>query len=505
MPEKFKLLLVYPNIPLLNPPPVGIGSLTAVVRNAGHDVRVFDQTFYKGNDPDSDKAQEEVLGVRPFEFEPRTLPEPKNDAATDFLQVINEYKPDLIGISILESTWDRATELLDAIIGIEIPVLAGGVFPTFAQEIVLGHPAVDIVCEGEGEGPLVELCQKMKDGENYDSVKNLWCKKPDGSIKKNSIRTPIEIGDLPIPDYSVFESARFMRPMAGKIYRTAPVETVRGCPYKCAFCNSPTMYDLYDREVKPGAFLRKKSIDQIQQELRALRDDFNVEYFYFCSDTFLVMTDKEFEEFAEVYREFKLPFWLQSRPETIKPKHIKVLKEIGCHRISMGLEHGNEEFREKILKRRYKNEDIIQVSKNLSDAGIALSLNNILGFPGETRELIFDTIELNRKMHYDTTSGYAFTPFYGTELRTLSVEQGFIPEDYLSRTVTYGLGLDQPQLPKTEVDGLRRTFALYAKFPKDWWPKIKIAENKDEEGNEMFGYLSEVYREKYPYVNHYNE
>ena len=295
-----------------------------------------------------------------------------------------------------------------------------------------------------------------------------------------------------------------MRPMAGKIYRTAPVETVRGCPYKCAFCNSPTMYDLYDKQVKPGSFLRKKSIGQIQKELRVLRDQFNVEYFYFCSDTFLVMTDQEFEEFAEVYREFKLPFWLQSRPETIKPKHIEVLKEIGCHRISMGLEHGNEEFRAKILKRRYKNKDIIEVSKNLYDADIALSLNNILGFPGETRELIFDTINLNRKMYYDTTSGYAFTPFHGTELRTQSVKQGYIPEDYLSRTVTYGLGLDQPQLRKTEVDGLRRTFALYAKFPKDMWPQIKIAENQDEEGVQAFAELSQIYREKY-YTNQYNE
>ena len=503
MTSKIRLLLVYPNIPHLNPPPVGIGSLAAVAKKAGHRVEVFDTTFYVGEDEFSDKAQEEVLGVRPFEFEPRSLPEPENDVVTDFLDLIDGYKPDLIGFSSLESTWDRTVELLDSLGKCNATVLVGGIFPTFAQEIVLGHSAVDLICVGEGEGPLVDLCGKIGNGENYDSVANLWVKQTDGTIKKNSPRPALDISELNIPDYSVFDHARFLRPMAGTIYRTAPVETVRGCPYKCAFCNSPTMYDLYAKS-GTGSFLRKKSISQIQQELRHLYNTFNVEYFYFCSDTFLVMSDKEFDEFAEVYNEFRLPFWIQTRPETIKMKHIELLKEIGCHRISMGLEHGNETFRAKLLKRDYKNKDIIEVSKNLSAAGIALSLNNIIGFPNETRDLIFDTINLNREMAFDTTSGYAFTPFYGTELRTISVKQGFIPDNYLSRTHTLGLGLDQPQLSRGEVDGLRKTFALYARLPKDLWPTIKIAEQNNEEGREAFSELGEIYRKEY-FANQYNE
>jgi len=263
------------------------------------------------------------------------------------------------------------------------------------------------------------------------------------------------------------------------------------------------MYDVYVSTGK-SSFLRKKSIEQIQDELRYLYNEFDVEYFYFCSDTFLVMSDKEFDDFAEVYREFNLPFWIQTRPETIKAKHIRLLKELNCHRISMGLEHGNEEFRAKLLKREYKNEAIVEVSKALSSAGIALSVNNILGFPGETRELVFDTINLNRQMEFDTTSGYAFTPFHGTELRAKSVEMGYIPNDYLSRTHTLGLGLDQPQLSREEVDGLRRTFALYARLPKSYWPRIEIAEQSDDRGRKEFSELGKIYRERF-FENQYNE
>ena len=505
MDTELRLLLVYPNIPHLNPPPVGIGSLAAVVKAAGHEVQVFDTTFYLGDDQLSDKAQEEVLGVRPFEFEPRTLPSPENDVATDFLAKVKSYKPHIIGLSALESTWDRTVDLLDVLRPEthDAVVLVGGIFPTFAQDIVLDHPAVNAICVGEGEGPLVDLCDRIKAGTDFSDVPNLWVKEQSGAIRKNPPRAPLDISDLDVPDYSVFDSSRFLRPMAGKIYRTAPVETVRGCPYKCAFCNSPSMYDLYSNN-KKGSFLRKKSIEQIQNELRILYSQYDVEYFYFCSDTFLVMSDSEFDEFAEVYSEFKLPFWIQTRPETIKPKHIKLLKEIGCHRISMGLEHGNEKFRAKLLKRDYKNADIINVSHDLADAGIALSVNNILGFPGETRELVFDTINLNRQMRFDTTSGYAFTPFHGTELRDVSVSKGFIKQDYLSRTHTIGLGLDQPQLPRSEVDGLRKTFALYARLPKSFWPQIKIAEKDDPEGRASFAELAKVYQERF-FANQYNE
>ena len=69
----------------------------------------------------------------------------------------------------------------------------------------------------------------------------------------------------------------------------------------------------------------------------------NVEYNYFWADTFLGMSRKEFEEFCEMYKDIKLPFWMQTRPETIDDYNIKKLSEVGLHRISFGIEHGNEE------------------------------------------------------------------------------------------------------------------------------------------------------------------
>ena len=95
-------------------------------------------------------------------------------------------------------------------------------------------------------------------------------------------------------------------------------------------------------------FYRKKRMELVYKELKFFKEKHKVEYNYFWADTFLGMSNNELDEFCEMYKEINLPFWMQTRPETITDYNIKKLKEVGLHRISFGVEHGNEEFRKKI-------------------------------------------------------------------------------------------------------------------------------------------------------------
>ena len=97
------------------------------------------------------------------------------------------------------------------------------------------------------------------------------------------------------------------------------------------------------------------------------------------------MSKKELDEFCEMYADINLPFWMQTRPETITDENMSKLKKVGLHRISFGVEHGNEEFRARILDRRWKNKDIIEKLKIPKKYEIQFSTNNITGFPTETK------------------------------------------------------------------------------------------------------------------------
>ena len=106
----------------------------------------------------------------------------------DFVKKVEDFQPTLIAVSVTESTFIRGIKLIDHLRFNQkqnILTIVGGVFATFAPERVIGEGAVDIVCIGEGEEPLTELCDRLEKSKNYYDVPNLWVKKKDGSIIKN--------------------------------------------------------------------------------------------------------------------------------------------------------------------------------------------------------------------------------------------------------------------------------------------------------------------------------
>src|SRR3989338_2649983 len=195
-----------------------------------------------------------------------------------------------------------------------------------------------------------------------------------------------------MPDYGLFEDVRFYRPMGGKTLKTVPLETARGCPYQCTFCDSPMWSEIY-RNSHKEIFLRRKNINRLMEEIRYFVKEYKPELIYIIDDTFLARPNEELKEFVKKYREFKIPFWMNTRPETITQEKVDLLKEMNCYRMSIGVECGNEEFRKGKLRRFGSNEEILQSMEILTKSGIPFSINNMIGFTDETRELIFETID----------------------------------------------------------------------------------------------------------------
>ncbi len=495
--ERCRVLLIYPNYRGMNMLPPAIGLLSAVLLEGGHEVQVFDTTYYESVDgetelADSDGKKSEQLMARPYEM-PVELTLKTSDVLDDFAQMIDSFKPDLLALSCTEDMWHLGLRLLRHIRPTRrILTVAGGVFPTFAAELVLGHDEIDIVCKGEGEIALRKLADRVGRDQDYTDIPNLLTMNEIGLIRSN----PIEMVDMnsnPLIDLSHFEEARFYRPMGGRVWRMFPVETHRGCPYKCAFCNSPSQMAMYRAELGEN-YLRRKTFANMFRELKFYKEEMGAEYLYFWADTFFSWKPGEFETFAEMYEDINLPFWCQTRVETVEHERLMRLREIGCARMSFGLEHGNEEFRATWLKRRMSNQLIIDNFAIMNEVGIPFSVNNILGFPHETRELAFDTVRLNREFECSDRNAYAFTPFHGTPLRDECESLGFIEDgDIVRSMVTDGTPLDMPQFPRSQVLSLVKTFNMYVRFEQDRWPEIELAERDTPEGHEKYEELKDEF------------
>jgi anaerobic magnesium-protoporphyrin IX monomethyl ester cyclase len=497
MNKKARVLFVYPNERQMSTIPPAIALLSQLLKQDGHLTDIFDTTFYEFEDDikqeDAEEGADFSLQHRPttdarkayldnVDDDELHFKKNKNNAAEDLRKKIIEFKPDLLAVSCSETTFMRGLRLISKTRDLGVKNVFGGVFPTFGPHLVMNFDDVDMCCIGEGENAIVDLADRLANSKEYSDVTNLWVRKKDGTIKKNSITKPVDINKLPtITDIGIFGEKRFYRPMGGKIRRLLPVETHRGCPYTCSFCNSPSQNRLY-ADAGKSSFFRKKSMKLIKEEIENHIKMWKVEYIYFWADTFLAWSPKEFDEFCEMYKDIKLPFWCQTRIETISEEKFRKLKEVGLHRITFGMEHGNEKFRREVVKRSYTNKLAIELMKIPTELDITFSVNNIIGFPGETRELAFDTIELNRQFKSDDTSCSVLIPFHGTEIRKLAEKQNLIQKDLISAigVSTESGVLDMPQWPKEEVAKLRNTFAMYVKFPKERWPEIKKAEDDPE-------------------------
>jgi len=484
----------------MNMLPPAIALFYTLLKQRGHKVDLFDSTNYKipGEEWfDSDKEKEKNLNVRPYDSSILDSAIHQTDVYEDFRKKVIQFNPDLIAMSATEDIFPVGIGLLKHIRDLDIPVLAGGVFSTFAPDLALSYDEIDMVCVGEGEYMLAELCDRLQASKQYDDIPGLWIKKKkDGNVIKNPMGCVVDVDELPLLDFSLFEDSRFYRPMQGKVRRMLPLETHRGCPYTCAFCNSPSQNVLYKKE-RNEKFFRKKRFDKVKEELLHYIKNYKADSFYFWADTFFAYTDEEFNEFCEMYSEIKLPFWCQTRAETVTEERIKKLQDVGLLRMAFGIEHGNPEFRKRVVARHLSNQCMIDAFKIVNKVGVPFSVNNIIGFPMETRELAMDTVELNRHITADSVNAYSFSPFHGTPLRKMAEELGYIKPGTLARSLTKSSLLDMPQFPSQAIEGLRRCFVMYVKMPEKYWPEIRKAEYLTPEGNRIWQKLRDECAEKY--------
>lgn len=491
-----KVMLTLCNSPMDNLIPLGPSLLSACLKRAGHEVRLFDTTFYQTREHTGDEARVETLQVKPTNLADFGIKPKPGRIEEDFRNMVDRYAPDLIGLSAVETTFPIARGLLKVIADIKIPKIVGGVHATLAREEVIQNPDLDMICIGEGEGAIVDLADRIGQGKDYSDVLNLWVKKG-RRIIRNAPRALVDLDSLPVQDWTIYEKERFFKPMGGKVWVMGNIEAARSCMNKCGYCANEALHEIYKGI---GRYYREKSPEKVIAELRQLKKEFGLQYVYFIAENFLATSRERFEKFAELYKaqDVKTPFYIDTRPETLSPEKVKVLGAIGCEGIAMGIESGDDDFRKKVLGRNMRNSQIVQAAKNVREnSNIRLSVNNIIGFPTETREQIFRTIEVNRKVPAHSFMVNLFNPYHGTRLRELAIKMGYIKPDEEAGDYRTDYALDMPQLSAEELKGLRRTFPLYVRFPKSRWKEIRRAEKFDDDGNKAFRSLSQEYREKF--------
>lgn len=286
-------------------------------------------------------------------------------------------------------------------------------------KIILGGPEVrnysenflnygaDFIIIGEGEETTLELIKALENKHDHSNIKGIAYLEHGKLITTPERPLIKDINILPFPNRKKIDFTPYLNGWKTHHgYSMMSVNTMRGCPYTCKWCS---------RAVYGGTY-RRRSPQLVAQELKFIKDTYDPDMIWFVDDVFTIH-HKWLTEFAQEVKkqDAVIPYEIISRADRLNEEVIKTLKASGCFRVWVGAESGSQ----KIIDAMDRRVDVMQTRAMINLAkqyGLEAGTFIMLGYPGETKEDIKETIEhlvQANPSQYTITVAY---PIKGTEL-----------------------------------------------------------------------------------------
>lgn len=390
------LFIVYDNESYIGTFPIGIAMLTAVLEKSGHSVEIYQQDIHH--------------------YPPEHL--------AAYLDG-NDF--DLVGLSFIGGYWQyrKACEI-SAVVNAGRrrrrtgrPYYAvGGHGPSAEPEFFLKKLGADIVCIGEGEETIVELCDMLESANpDMDKIRGIaWM---DGGKARINERRPLiaDIDSLPFPAYHRFPVEIYRLARMPRVKRTDFVMEMlsgRGCTFSCNFC-----YRM-DKGFRP------RGNEAIIEEIKFLKRHYGITHIAFF-DELLMSSVQRTASLCEDFLKAGLNVtWnCNGRLNYARPELLDLMRRAGCVFINYGI----EAFDDRILRVMRKGLTTAQIERGVKatlEAGISPGLNIIFGNIGENRETLRKGVDFLLK--YDDGAQLRtirpVTPYPGCELYDIAIKNG---------------------------------------------------------------------------------
>lgn len=417
-------------VTLVNPPypigavqspflPLGLGYLAAFLENNGYEVNVIDCQI--------------------------NYPSPK-----ELIEKLTKMQPDIVGITAATLTYKPALEIVKIakeVLPDCLTVMGGSHVTVMDRQTIQEPNAPDVVARGEGELTLLELADLVTNSNlgKLSKVDGVTFVKNDQIIRTKDREFIQNIDELPRPAYDHFNLEAYK--FSGINY--LPVITSRGCPFNCAFCLASDMC---------GRGFRKRNPKKVVDELEWLRDVHGAEAFSLYDDTFTFDKKRSYEICQEIIeRHIDLPWDCRTRVDQVTMEMLLTMKKANCKLIHYGVESGSQKMLNAMRKGTTveQNERAIKLTK---DAGIGVAISVVVGYPGETPEMLKQTVDFMNKTKPDYVYMCQAIPYPGTEMASQLEKLGWPMDPDWNHYDEVTPVFKSPLLPQDVIDKTREKF-----------------------------------------------
>jgi radical SAM superfamily enzyme YgiQ (UPF0313 family) len=333
----------------------------------------------------------------------------------------------------------------------------GGVFATLNAGLVkLQCPEVDFVCRGDGEQLLLDLVHHVNEPAAVAGL--TWAK--DGRVIENPNR-PVErrLDQWPFPDreslpLDFVESMPLDVPAVLSMERFTTMQTSRGCPWPCVFCDIPIFNE--------GKW-RARSAEHVVQELKYLQEH-GYGSVYFVDDHFLLQP-KRIESICSGVMDagLNIQWGIEGRVDSVAQHLFPAMAKARCRTVMFGIESGSQKILDRLKKEQTLNEVTTAVG-NAKRAGIEIVHGFFtVGNPDETVEDMRATFDFASKLPLDTFGFNRLCVYRGTPLWQEYLHRGLVNDatdwyKYFKCSEIDPTCLPGEKINEVRQEGLKRLF-----------------------------------------------
>jgi radical SAM superfamily enzyme YgiQ (UPF0313 family) len=293
-------------------------------------------------------------------------------------QVIHGFKPDVICLSIRNIKVAMPGEHISS--GLEVAgivrgikeidpdakLIAGGSgFSLYATAFMKLVPDINCGVVGEGEKVLGDLLEKFPDVGGLPGVVHRRNQK----VIHNGQAQQADFEKLPWPRRDLFNMSHYRR------YPTSVgVMTKRGCPYRCIHCS-----DIY----LLGKKVRLREPEDVVEELKCLKTDYDVARFMFADQTFNFPGEYTKTLLREMIKaDLGMQWTAYFTPQGLDEDMLELFKKSGCQMLSFSPDCCTDAML-RGLRKGFLMEDLHRANRLIKKAQIPVTYNFMLGLPGE--------------------------------------------------------------------------------------------------------------------------
>lgn len=387
----------------------------------------------------------------------------------------DDFEPTFVGISILFSTAHKSSLHIAAAVKERwphAPVVVGGMHATNAVETLLESLAVDYVCRGEGEVIISDLATLFAQEGDAEILPGIVGRKKLATDKKTALHqsAPVidDLDEIPFPAWHLLPMDEYLecddsikRQLDTTIQdRMAPIMTTRGCPFHCTFCSTWTVH---------GRAMRFRSIANVLDELTLLNERFAVTIVTPQDDLFSVKKDRIISLCNAVAEKFNRSIQFQFpnglSVATLDQDVIRAMINMGMRIATIAIESGSKYVQRHIIKKNCNLERARNVVQTCRDEGIFARAYFVIGFPGETKEMIQETIDFIYNLPTDWSVISIAAPLIGTEMYDQMMEAGWIDQTFNWDNAMFNeRAFDTPEVTANELKEFAYNANIKANF-----------------------------------------